>query len=150
MGMGLSLTSQHSVFEYLCGTRLIGLWSIKSQGTGTRALWTAKYTRSRLDPPAPHPKAASANNADQCDHRASADAELVWNDLPRAPCPQVILKVWPPNSLDYRERYDTPAVIFEVFWIDMLKFFTSYFKSLYILWSSSRSTMWLNRWFNVG
>ena len=27
-------------------------------------------------------------------------------------CPQAILKVRPPNSLDYRARYDTPAVIF--------------------------------------
>ena len=28
---------------------------------------------------------------------------------PRASCPQDILKVRPPNSLDYRARYDTPA-----------------------------------------
>ena len=55
------------------------------------------------------PKAPLAKNADQCDHRASADAESVGNDLPRAPCPQDILKVRPPNSLDYRVRYDTPA-----------------------------------------
>ena len=54
-------------------------------------------------------RAASANNADQCDHRASADAGSVRNDLPRAPCPQVILKVRPPNCLDYRARYNTPA-----------------------------------------
>ena len=57
-------------------------------------------------------KAASAKNADQYGHRASADAESVQNDLPRAPCPQVILKVRPPNSLDYRARYDTPAFLF--------------------------------------
>ena len=56
-----------------------------------------------------NPKAPLAKNADQCDHRASADAESVRNDLPRAPCPQDILKVRPPNSLDYRVRYDTPA-----------------------------------------
>ena len=41
--------------------------------------------------------------------RASADAGSARNDLPRAPCPQDILKVQPPNSLDYRARYDTPA-----------------------------------------
>ena len=44
------------------------------------------------------------------DPRASADAESARNDLPRAPCPQDILKVRPPNSLDYRARYDTPAL----------------------------------------
>ena len=42
--------------------------------------------------------AASDNNADQCYHRASAEAESVRNDLPRAPCPQAILKVWPPKA----------------------------------------------------
>ena len=62
--------------------------------------------RNRSDPPTLHPKAASANNADQCDHRASADTGSVQNDLPRAPCPHAILKVRPPNSLDYRVRYE--------------------------------------------
>ena len=55
------------------------------------------------------PRVTSAKNANQCDPRASADAGSARNDLPRAPCPQDILKVWPPNSLDYRARYDTPA-----------------------------------------
>ena len=55
------------------------------------------------------PRVTSAKNANQCDPRASADAESARNDLPRAPCPQDILKVRPPNSLDYRARYNTPA-----------------------------------------
>ena len=39
-------------------------------------------------------------------HMVSADAGLVRQDLPRAPWPQAILKVRPPNTLDYRVRYE--------------------------------------------
>ncbi len=80
-------------------------------GVGTL---NCKVPPLQIGPSRTSPKAASAKNADQCDHRASADAESVRNDLPRAPCPQVILKVRPPNSLDYRARYDTPAYIYSV------------------------------------
>ena len=55
----------------------------------------------------------SAKNANQCDPRASADAESARNDLPRAPCPQDILKVRPPNSLDYRARYKPQPVVMD-------------------------------------
>ena len=34
-----------------------------------------------------------------------ADAGLVIQDLPRAPWPQAILKLHPPNRLDYRVHY---------------------------------------------
>ena len=61
------------------------------------------------DDPTPRLGVTSAKNANQRDPRASADAESARNDLPRAPCPQDILKVRPPNSLDYRARYDTSA-----------------------------------------
>ena len=46
---------------------------------------------------------------DQYDHRASADAQSVQKDLPRAPCPQAILKVQDLRSLDYRQTI--PAVL---------------------------------------
>ena len=82
-------------------------------GAGTL---NCKVPRSRLDPPVPHPKAASDNNADQCDQRASADTESVRNDLLRVPCHQAILKVRPPNSLDYRVRYE-PQPIKE--WVEL-------------------------------
>ena len=59
--------------------------------------------------PSPRLGVTSAENANQHDSRASADAESARNDLPRAPCPQDILKVRPPNSLNYRACYDTPA-----------------------------------------
>ena len=61
------------------------------------------------DDPTPRLGVTSAKNANQRDPRASADAESARNDLPRAPCPQDILKIRPPNSLDYKARYDTPA-----------------------------------------
>ena len=68
-----------------------------------------KVPPQQIIPSRTSPQDPLAKNADQCVHRASADAESVRNDLPRAPCPQDILKVRPPNSLDYRVRYDTPA-----------------------------------------
>ena len=69
-----------------------------------------RFPQQRNDP-TPRLGVTSAKNANQRDPRASADAESARNDLPRAPCPQDILKVRPPNSLDYRARYDTPALI---------------------------------------
>ena len=51
--------------------------------------------------PTPRLGVTSAKNANQRDPRASADTESARNNLPRAPCPQDILKVRPPNSLDY-------------------------------------------------
>ena len=69
-----------------------------------------RFPQQRNDP-TPRLGVTSAKNANQRDPRASADAESARNDLPRAPCPQDILKVRPPNSLDYRARYDTPASI---------------------------------------
>ena len=73
-------------------------------GAGTL---NCKVPPRQMGPSRTLPKATSAKNADQCNHRASVDAESVRNDLPRAPCPQDILKIRPPNSLDYRARYDT-------------------------------------------
>ena len=75
-------------------------------GAGTL---TCSLSPQQRDDPTPHLEVTSAKNANQRDLRASADAESASNDLPRAPCPQDILKVRPPNSLDYRARYDTPA-----------------------------------------
>ena len=77
----------------------------------TAARWHFEIHRflQRQNTPTPRLEVTSANNANQCDPRASADAESARNDLPRAPCPQDILKIRPPNSLDYRARYDTPA-----------------------------------------
>ena len=69
-----------------------------------------RFPQQRNDP-TPRLGVTSAKNANQRDPRASADAESARNDLPRAPCPQDILKVRPPNSLDYRARYDTPAFL---------------------------------------
>ena len=81
-------------------------------GAGTFELQSSPW---QIGPSRTFPQAASAKNADQCDHRACADAESVRNDIPRAPCPQAILKVRPPNSLDYRARYDVPAYWNNVF-----------------------------------
>ena len=69
-----------------------------------------KVPPRQIIPSRTSPQDPLAKNADQCVHRASADAESVRNDLPRAPYPQDILKVRPPNSLDYRVCYDTPAL----------------------------------------
>ena len=66
-----------------------------------------KVPPRQIIPSRTSPQDPLAKNADQCVHRASVDAETVRNDLPRAPYPQDILKVRPPNSLDYRVRYDT-------------------------------------------
>ena len=81
------------------------------------------------------PRVTSAKNANQRDPRASADAESAKNDLPRAPCPQDILKVRPPNSLDYRARYDTPA--FLVFYD--FNFFELYCKEIFFFRLGYRS-----------
>ena len=61
------------------------------------------------DDPTPRLEVTSAKNANQHDPRASADAESARNNLPRASCPQDILKVRPPNSLDHRAHCNTLA-----------------------------------------
>ena len=81
-------------------------------GAGT--LKCTVFQQQRNDP-TPRLGVTSAKNANQRDPRASADAESARNDLPRAPCPQDILKVRPPNSLDYRARYNTLAMFVVVF-----------------------------------
>ena len=48
------------------------------------------------------------------DFRVSADAVAVSNDLHSCSCPQAILKVRPPNSLDYKVRYDPQAKIYSM------------------------------------
>ena len=75
-------------------------------GAGTL---NCSHSPRQRDDPTPRLGVNSVKNANHHDPRASADAESASNDLPRAPCPQDILKVRPPNSLDYRARYDTPA-----------------------------------------
>ena len=80
-----------------------------------------KVPPRQIIPSRTSPQDPLAKNADQCVHRASADAESVRNDLPRAPCPQDILKVRPPNSLDYRVRYDTPACHYFIWIAHFLK-----------------------------
>ena len=45
------------------------------------------------------------------DLRVSADTVVVSNDLHNCSRPQAILKVQPPNSLDYRVCYKPPAEI---------------------------------------
>ena len=70
------------------------------------------FLQQRNDP-TPRLGVTSAKNAYQHDPRASADAESARNDLPRAPCPQDILKVWPPNSLDYRAQCKNLPKIFQ-------------------------------------
>jgi len=67
-----------------------------------------RFPQQRNDP-TPRLGVTSAKNANQPDPRASADAESARNNLPRTPCPQDILKLRPPSTLDYRARYDTPA-----------------------------------------
>ena len=115
---GPSLTPQLSLSEFLCGTRQVRTlvlqesrsYVINPATAGRGHFEMHRFPQQRNDP-TPRLGVTSAKNANQRDPRASADAESARNDLPRAPCPQDILKVRPPNSLDYRARYDTPAFI---------------------------------------
>ncbi len=93
-------------FKELCVRLALTSAILLLLGTGTLN-YTA--TPQQRDDPTPRLEVTSAKNASQRDLRASADAESARNNLPRAPCPQDILKVWPSNSLDYRAYYDTPA-----------------------------------------
>ena len=120
---GPSLTPRSLRVRVSCGTRRVRTSVLREfkEGCDRTALTdaiplllgagTLNCTASpqQRDNPTPRLGVTSAKNANQCDPRASADAESARNDLPRAPCPQDILKVRPPNSLDYRARYDTPA-----------------------------------------
>ena len=55
---------------------------------------------------------ALAFKGSSIDHGLSADTKEASAVLQEDSCPQAILKLRPPNSLDYRVRYDTPATIF--------------------------------------
>ena len=101
----------------LCGTRQVRTLVLQESRsyvihptTACRGHFVMHCSPQQQDDPTPRLGVTLAKNANQRDPRASADAESTRNDLSRAPCPQDILKVRPPNSLDYRARYDTPAL----------------------------------------
>ena len=50
--------------------------------------------------------------------QVSADAALIRQDQLRAARPQAILKPRPPNSLDYRVRYE-PQSHFQIYYMNM-------------------------------
>ena len=118
---GRALPLHHEPWGAHAGHGGVGLWSLKSSRSNRLALTgaillllgagTLNCTTSpqQQDDPTPPLGVTSAKNANQREPRASADAESARKDLPKASCPQDILKVRPPNSLDYRAHYDTPA-----------------------------------------
>ena len=115
-----SLKPQLSPLELLRGTQQVRTFVLQESKSSIPLLLGAgtlncKVPPQQMGPSHTLPRVTLAKNANQCDPRACADAESARNNLPRAPCPQDILKVRPPNSLDYRARYDTPALPPSVF-----------------------------------
>ena len=115
---GPSLTPLASLMDDLCGTWRIRtlVFQVSRNYVINPAIAGCGHFEMHCFPqqwndPSPRLGVTSAKNANQCDPRVRVDAESARNDLPRAPCPQDILKVRPHNSLDYRARYDTPALI---------------------------------------